>query len=762
MGEEFDWRERPMMSPLGGFLIQSRAGESGNYEVVIPWPGGGLAHFARDNDADGFPWHGPTLFGSGEYTGATVIESDFREFRDNRLGNLEVAATRTDGVVDGYWRENGGAFLWKGPFTLPFGSPKAANPAMAYSGAWQVDPPFEVRHGPSSFFLAVPERSRGFAYWIRSNQDNGVSWNNVGGTGNSRLVGIGLAVTTEDGLSSSAGYKYVQSGRRVVAGVTENGQIELFVHHFGSSVPGLGRSWIDRTTFGRDVFPELNGRFAGRPCLVQTDFGYDEPSDISPLFNAGHYGNLELIVPSKQGGLLHFWRDCGEPGDGQFKPIRDGWSGPTTIGTALYDEVSFIQSNFGTGEHGNLELIARRSRQPGFDVYWRDEQLRWHGPMRVGPTQQELVWRHTTPSFGEAKVAAGTGPTSWYTPTENVQHLAYVGEDRQIHECFFFIGGENRWFQGIPSAGQALAAPGTSPTSWYAPPEKSQHIAYVGEDRLIHECFFFIGGDNQWLHNVPGAGKPPVAAGTSPTSWFSTPENVQHIAYVGEDRMIHECFFFLNDIEAGWRHTTPNAGQVPVAPGTSPTSWYTTPENVQHIAYVGEDQMIHECFFFTSDPAAGWRHGVLNAGQVPVAPGTSPTSWYATPDNVQHVAYAGTDGLIHQCFFFIGGFGGWQHEVTNAGQEPVAPGTSPTSWYTPSENSQHIAYLGRDGLVHECFFFVRVGGPHTWAHNVPSAGHVPAALDSRPTSWYTPADNVQHVAYVGAGRQVEECFFFLP
>ena len=35
-----------------------------------------------------------------------------------------------------------------------------------------------------------------------------------------------------------------------------------------------------------------------------------------------------------------------------------------------------------------------------------------------------------------------------------------------------------------------------------------------------------------------------------------------------------------------------------LAQGTSPTSWYTTPENVQHIAYVGTDQQIHECFFF--------------------------------------------------------------------------------------------------------------------------------------------------------------------
>ena len=36
-----------------------------------------------------------------------------------------------------------------------------------------------------------------------------------------------------------------------------------------------------------------------------------------------------------------------------------------------------------------------------------------------------------------------------------------------------------------------------------------------------------------------------VAAGTSLTSWYSTPENVQHIAYVGADFQIHELFYFI-------------------------------------------------------------------------------------------------------------------------------------------------------------------------------------------------------------------------
>jgi len=122
----------------------------------------------------------------------------------------------------------------------------------------------------------------------------------------------------------------------------------------------------------------------------------------------------------------------------------------------------------------------------------------------------------------------------------------------------------------------------------------------VGTDGLIHELFYFIGGAGGWLHSLPSAavGSVPVRPGTSPTSWYTTPENVQYIAYVGTDGLIHELFYFIGGA-GGWLHNLPSAapGAAPVSPGTSPTSWYTTPENVQHIAYVGIDQAIHELLY---------------------------------------------------------------------------------------------------------------------------------------------------------------------
>ena len=373
-------------------------------------------------------------------------------------------------------------------------------------------------------------------------------------------------------------------------------------------------------------------------------------------------------------------------------------------------------------------------------------------------------WFHDVPgAASDVAVAPGTSPTSWYTTPENVEHIAYVGTDQRIHELFFFVGPNGQWSHGVPGAASDVAvAPGTSPTSWYTTPENVEHIAYVGTDQRIHELFFFVGPNGQWFHDVPGAASDvAVAPGTSPTSWYTTPENVEHIAYVGTDQRIHELFFFVGP-NGQWSHGVPGAASdVAVDPGTSPTSWYTTPENVEHIAYVGTDQRIHELFFFVG-PNGQWSHDVPGAASdVAVAPGTSPTSWYTTPENVEHIAYVGTDQRIHELFFFVGPNGQWSHDVPGAASDvAVAPGTSPTSWYTTPENVEHIAYVGTDQRIRELFFFVGPNGQ--WFDDVLGAANdVAVAPSTSPTSWYTTPENVEHIAYVGTDPRIHELFYFI-
>jgi hypothetical protein len=60
-------------------MIQGRFGTRGNFELVTPLGDGGLAHYWRDNDAPGLPWHGPAVFAQdmGLFDAVTLIQSNF-------------------------------------------------------------------------------------------------------------------------------------------------------------------------------------------------------------------------------------------------------------------------------------------------------------------------------------------------------------------------------------------------------------------------------------------------------------------------------------------------------------------------------------------------------------------------------------------------------------------------------------------------------------------------------------------------------------
>jgi len=104
-------------------MIQSDYGRSpgneggeGNFELVLPAAGGGLAHFWCVTDVGGghHPWEGPTLFGQteGVFTNVSIIQSNFI---DGGHGNFEVVAFREhESTFYHYWRTNDSP-QWNGP-----------------------------------------------------------------------------------------------------------------------------------------------------------------------------------------------------------------------------------------------------------------------------------------------------------------------------------------------------------------------------------------------------------------------------------------------------------------------------------------------------------------------------------------------------------------------------------------------------------------------------------------------------------------------
>jgi hypothetical protein len=428
---DLDWPDRPAMGPVGGFFIQSHAGRQGNFEVVIPWPTGQLAHFSRDNDLPQPLWHGPVFFGNYQYSGASLVEAGFSAYPNGAMKNLEVLAVSKFGSVEHWSRENGGNFKWKQVAVLS--GDGVGTPSITYTGAniqrgllnFHKD-----SHGDSSLFAAYAKRSGGFEYWQQWNatiykypdMPDPVWFRLTGqGTESTRLTqpedkhytGVAVALTVLSTLGSEINWKTVHSVNNIgglgtspagggtgqlVAAISASGDLVVFrggthsktfvygTHGESVHLAPYEQVWTASAVLNLPANPDGSPNpqgFRGSPCLFQGDYESDEDAVVVFLpLQPSHFGNLELMAPRKTGGIAHFIHDNGNTR--RQKPLEKGWAFAENVGTAQYDQVSCLQTNLGKAKHGQMHMIARAKDQAGFDFFWRDDDLHWHGPESVG------------------------------------------------------------------------------------------------------------------------------------------------------------------------------------------------------------------------------------------------------------------------------------------------------------------------------------------------------------------------------------------
>jgi hypothetical protein len=305
---------------MSGFFIQSRFGTQGNFEVVVPSEAsGGLVHFWRNNDASGFPWSGPTLFGGsfGNIDGVSLIQSNF-----GSPGNLEVIAV-ANGQLYHFWRDSTG---WQGPYIIPSSVGIVAGLPGLIQGTFGTTGNFEV---------VAPSSSGGLVHFWRNNDDPNLPW--------SGPTPFGVGFGNFDGVS------LIQSN------FGSPGNLELIAEAGGQ----LYHFWRDSTGWQG-------------PFNISTSGGVGIVGGIAGLIQGtfGTRGNFEAVAPSSSGGLVHFWRNNDDP--------SLPWGAPTPFGLGLQIGriPSLIQGNFGSP--GDLEVVVGA---PGGDLlhFYRDS-TGWHGP----------------------------------------------------------------------------------------------------------------------------------------------------------------------------------------------------------------------------------------------------------------------------------------------------------------------------------------------------------------------------------------------
>ena len=188
-------------------------------------------------------------------------------------------------------------------------------------------------HG--NFEMVTPRDIGGLAHYWRNNDDPSLPWYGP--------YSFGPTATGYDSVTM------IQSN------YGEPGNLEL-----------IARAGDQLDFYWRDSGPgfwwngpyRIAGDVDGNPALVQSRFGTR--------------GNFEMVVPLRDGGLAHYWRNNDDP--------AMPWYGPFAFGASVgsVDKVALLQSNF--GDPGNLELVARCGTQLQF--FWRDSgpSFTWNGP----------------------------------------------------------------------------------------------------------------------------------------------------------------------------------------------------------------------------------------------------------------------------------------------------------------------------------------------------------------------------------------------
>jgi hypothetical protein len=299
-------------------LIQSNIGRQGNFELVVPYPGGGLAYYSRDND-NGKKWSGPYVFGTnaGAVDAVSMIQSS--------SGQLEVVARVGDHLV----HFQGTPPVWSGPDLIPLGVSVSGTPSFI-QGRFG-DP------GSFNFELVTPLVAGGMAHFWRNNARNATppqEWITTPPT----IITTNRVVSDVSLVQGNLGPTF--DNLEVVARIDD----QLF--HFFRDSPSL--HWYEdagSTSFGPAV--------SGTPSFIQGRFG----SPPGP-------GNFELAAPIASGGMVQLWRDNSNIQWTENLP---------PFGSGTVRSVALIQSNYGN----NLEVVARIGCS--LVAYYRDSDLlAWH------------------------------------------------------------------------------------------------------------------------------------------------------------------------------------------------------------------------------------------------------------------------------------------------------------------------------------------------------------------------------------------------
>lgn len=203
--------------------------------------------------------------------------------------------------------------------------------------------------GAHGNFEAVVLEGGDLWHWWRNNASSGNQWNRGQRIIANRAVFPGSIIQSDFGDGHHGNFEVV------VPLMAPNGVVELW--HMWHDNSDVNKPW----SFGQRI-TEAGRQVVGPASIIQSDF------------KSGSHGNFEVVVPivgaDGRVELRHYWHDNAD--------VNKPWSIGQRINDPTHAVIGggcIIQSNFGSGAHGNFEVAARVRLPDGRSVlqhYWHD------------------------------------------------------------------------------------------------------------------------------------------------------------------------------------------------------------------------------------------------------------------------------------------------------------------------------------------------------------------------------------------------------
>jgi Fungal fucose-specific lectin/Astacin (Peptidase family M12A) len=249
-----------------------------------------------------------------------------------------------------------------------------------------------------------------------------------------------------------------------------------------------------------------------------------------------------------------------------------------------------------------------------------------------------------------------------------------------------------------------------------------------------------------WHYSDISAGGAPAAAG-DPDGYVFEAQGTQHVVYRGADAAVHELWW---DPAYGWSHADLSAQTAAPAAAGDPAGYVFGAQATQHVVYTGTDGHVHELWWYAG---GGWAHGDLSAQTAAPSAAGDPAGYVFDAQGTQHVVYRGTDAGIHELWWDPAY--GWQHGDLSAQTAAPAAAGDPAGYVFDAQGSQHVVYTGTDGHVHELWWDPAYG----WQHADLSVQTGAPAATGDPDGYVFAAQATQHVVYRGTDGAVHELWW---